>query len=106
MLANSNSYVAASKGVAIVSIHRYTRRGGDTNDTVMRVVVDTVVGSSAISGESVRDFGNNRMSMREGVGIRETSRRCTLPVVLLRTYTEDAPLVVDRTILRHSDARW
>ena len=62
VLANSNSYVAANKGVVIVTIHRDTRSGGDTNDTVMRVVVVTVVGSSAISGESVRDFGNSRMS--------------------------------------------
>ena len=103
VLANSNSYVAANKGVAIVNIHRDTRSGGDTNDTVMSVVVVTIVGSSAISGENVRDFGNSRMSRREGVGIRETCRRYTLPVVLRRTYTEDAPLVVDRTILRHSD---
>ena len=38
--------------------------------------------------------------------IRETCRRSTLPVVLRRTYTEDAPLVVDQTILRHSVTRW
>ena len=76
------------------------------NDTVMRVVVVTIVGSSAISGENVRDFGNSRMNRREGVGIRETCRRYTLPVVLRRTYTEDAPRVVDRTTQRHSDTRW
>ena len=76
----------------------YTRSDGDTNYMVMRVGVVTVVGSSDISGESVRDFGvNSRMSMRERVGIRETCRRSTLPVVLRRTYTEDAPRVVDRT---------
>ena len=56
MLANSNSFVAANKGVAIVNIHRDTRSGGDPNDTVMRVHVVTVVGSSDISGESVHDF--------------------------------------------------
>ena len=66
----------------------------------------TIVGSSAISGESVRDFGNSRMNRREGVGIRETCRRYTLPVVLRRTYTEDAPRVVNRTTQRHSDTRW
>ena len=54
VLANSNSYVAANKGVAIVNIHRDTRSGGDTNDTVMRVVVVTAVGSSGISGECTR----------------------------------------------------
>ena len=34
VLANSNSFVAANKGVTIVDIHRYTCSGGDTNDTV------------------------------------------------------------------------
>ena len=106
VLASSNSYVAANKGVSIVDIHRDTRSGGDTNDTVMRVVVVTIVGSLAISGESVRDFGNSRMNRREGVGIRDTCRRYTPPVVLRRTYTEDAPRVVDRTTQRHSDTRW
>ena len=106
VLANSNSFVAANKGVTIVDIHRDTCSGGDTNDTVMGVVVFTIVGSSAISGENVRDFGNSRMNRREGVGIRETCRRYTLPVVLRRTYTENAPRVVDRTTQRHSDTRW
>ena len=46
------------------------------------------------------------MNRREGVGIRETCRRYTPPVVLRRTYTEDAPRVVDRTTQRHSDTRW
>ena len=64
VLANSNSFVAANKGVTIVDIHRVTCSGGDTNDTVMRVVVVTIVGSSAISAENVRDFGNSRMSRR------------------------------------------
>ena len=50
VLANSNSFVAANKGVTIVDIHRDTCSGGDTNDTVMRVVVVTIVGISAISG--------------------------------------------------------
>ena len=102
MLANSNSFVAANIDMAIVDIHGDTRSGGDTNDTVMRMVVVTLVGSSDISGESVRNFGvNSRMSKREGVGIRETWRKSTLPVVLRRTYTEDAPRVVDRTTQRH-----
>ena len=40
----------------IVTIHKDTRSGGDTDDTVIRVVVVTVVDSSDISGESVRDL--------------------------------------------------
>ena len=43
-------------GANIVNIHKDTRSGGDTDDTVIRVVVVTVVNSSDISGESVRDL--------------------------------------------------
>ena len=48
----NKSAMGANNGVAIVNIHS----GGDTDDTVIRVVVVTAVGSSDISGESVRDF--------------------------------------------------
>ena len=90
-----------------MTIHKDTRSGGDTDDTVIRVVVVTVVDSSDISGESVRDLRvNNLGSTRERVGIRETCRRSTLPVVLRRTYTEDVLREVDRTAQRQSDTRW
>ena len=52
-LSNNKSAVGANKGV---NIHRDTRSGGDTDDTVIRVVVVTVVDCSDISGESVGDF--------------------------------------------------
>ena len=53
-LSNNKSAVGANKGGAIVNIHKDTRSGGDTDDTVIRVVVVTVVDSSDISGECTR----------------------------------------------------
>ena len=48
--------MGANKGGAIVNIRKDSRSGGDTDDTVIRVVVVTVVDSSDISGDSVRDL--------------------------------------------------
>ena len=45
--------MGTNKGVAIVNIHIDTHSGGDTDDTVIRVVVVTVADSSDISRDRV-----------------------------------------------------
>ena len=66
MLANSNSFVAANIDMAIVDIHGDTRSGGDTNDTVMRMVVVTLVGSSDISGECTQFWSKQSYEQARG----------------------------------------
>ena len=64
MLTSKKSAVAPNKGVVIVNVHRYTRSGGDTDDTPIIEVVVTAVENWDISEESVRDLReNNPVSM-------------------------------------------